>query len=70
MSKKRNWAEVDKRIRDRRNDWTAEELAEVEASLKKLPDLAEQAEIIDIAQPSLAKAEEPAEESAAEGDPA
>jgi hypothetical protein len=53
MSKKVNWAEVDKRIRNRRKDFSAEETKTVEAALKKLPDLAEMAEIIDIPQPAI-----------------
>ena len=55
MSKKVIWAEVDKRIRNRRTDWTTEELKALEGTLKKLPDLAEDAEIIQTAQPALAQ---------------
>jgi hypothetical protein len=53
MSKKVNWAEVDKRIRNRRTDWTGEELKALEAALNKLPDLAEEADIVTLAQPAL-----------------
>lgn len=71
MSKKVNWAEVDKRIRGRRRDVTAEEQKNIEAALQKLPDLAEEAEIIDIPQPAVTpEEEEPSEEAPAEGEPA
>ncbi len=68
MSKKVNWAEADKRIRNRRKDFSADETNAIEAELKKLPDLAEQLEIIDIPQPAVAPPEEEASEEAASGD--
>jgi len=62
MSKK-NWAQEDKRIRRRRTDWTNVEAEALQKELDKLPDLAEQAETIDLAQPALAQqVEEVAEE--------
>ncbi len=64
MSKKVNWAQADKRIRGRRKDFSDIETAAVEAELKQLPDLAEEAEIITIPQPAVTE-EEPAEEEAA-----
>jgi hypothetical protein len=68
MSKKVNWAEVDKRIRNRRKDFSADEMKTVQAALDKLPDLAEEAEIIDIPQPAVAPPEEEEEgEEGAEG---
>lgn len=72
MSKKVNWATVDKRIRNRRRDVSSEEQKGIEAQLQKLPDLAEEAEIIDIPQPAVAVEEDVAEEGAAapEGEPA
>ncbi len=63
MSDKTNWAEVDKRIRARRASWTNEEQKALDAGLNKLPDLAEELEIIDIPQPALGT---PAEEEEAE----
>jgi hypothetical protein len=53
MSKKVNWAEMDKRIRNRRTDWSAEELKALDAALNKLPDLAEDADILHVPQPAL-----------------
>jgi hypothetical protein len=53
MSKKVNWAEVDKRIRGRRSHWSAEEAKTLEAALAKLPDMADKAENITIAQPAV-----------------
>lgn len=53
-SKKANWAEVDKRIRDRKQDWTADELKALEAGLKKLPDMEAQGELATIQQPAIA----------------
>jgi len=53
MSKKVNWAEMDSRVRNRRAVWTPGERAEVEESLKKLPDLANQIETIKVAQPAI-----------------
>lgn len=68
MSKKVNWAEVDIRIRDRRTDWTKDELEALEKGLGKLPDVEDQAESIEIPQPALARPEDEGEDDAAEGD--
>lgn len=68
MSKKVNWAEVDIRIRDRRTDWTKDELEALEKGLGKLPDLEDQAEAIEIPQPALAQPEEEGEGEAADAD--
>ena len=54
MSKKINWAKIDKRIRRRRPHWSKEELAALEAGLGKLPDNADNAETIDTPQPAIA----------------
>jgi hypothetical protein len=64
MSKKVNWVEVDKRIRNRRTDWTDAERAALEEKLLKLPDQAENAQSIAIAQPALAQPEEEEEAEA------
>ena len=64
-SSKTDWAAMDKRIRDRRPVWTAEELEQLHAALLELPDVAEKAEFIDIAQPALASAQ-PSEEGEAQ----
>ena len=53
MSKKTNWSEIDKRIRNRKTSWNADELKELDASLKRLPDLSEQADTLDVTQPAL-----------------
>jgi hypothetical protein len=66
MSKKVNWAEVDIRIRDRRTDWTNNELEALEKDLGKMKDVADNAEPIEIPQPALASAED--EDEAAESD--
>lgn len=58
MSKKVNWAEVDKRIRNRRVIWTPDERQAVEESLKKLPDLTEQSETLTLAQPAVGGGDE------------
>ena len=55
MSKKVNWAEMDNRIRGRRPSWSKDELEALEAGLKKLPDVADQAEIIDVQQPGVGR---------------
>ncbi len=68
MSKKVNWAEVDIRIRDRRTDWTKDELEALEKGLGKLPDVADNAEEIELAQPALAQPEGEGDDEAAEGD--
>ncbi|MEM9697012.1 MAG: hypothetical protein AAGA56_31040, partial [Myxococcota bacterium] len=60
MTEKKNWAEVDKRIRDRRPTWTKEEKDALEQQLQSLPDVADQAEAVSIVQPVFA-AEQPAE---------
>ncbi len=51
MSKKTNWATVDKRIRERRATWSKEERAAIDASLNKLPDLTEQCDTSEVLQP-------------------
>ncbi|MBM4356486.1 MAG: hypothetical protein FJ096_00090 [Deltaproteobacteria bacterium] len=53
MSKKVNWAEMDKRVRNRRAVWTPDEQSAVEESLKKLPDSAERAESVGLLQPAV-----------------
>ncbi len=53
MSKKVNWADVDKRIRARREVWTSQEKATLEDTLKKLPDVADKAAPLELAQPAL-----------------
>jgi hypothetical protein len=58
MSKKVNWAEVDKRVRNRRAVWTPDEISAVEESLKKLPDSAERAESLDLIQPAVGGADD------------
>jgi hypothetical protein len=57
MSKKLNWAEVDKRIRARKTNWSAEELKAVEASLAKLPDRSGEHDFVEIPQPALQSAD-------------
>jgi hypothetical protein len=54
MSKKVNWAEVDKRIRQRRPSWTQEERKELAKSLEQLPDLSDKFDYVEIPQPALA----------------
>lgn len=54
-----NWAEVDKRIRNRKKDFSAEDTRNIEATLQKLPDLAEQVDIVTIQQPAVTPAPEP-----------
>lgn len=54
MSKKVNWAEVDKRIRERRPSWTQDERKELAESLAKLPDLSDKVDYVEIPQPALA----------------
>jgi hypothetical protein len=71
MAKKANWAEVDKRISGRKATWSQEDAKASEADLKKLPDLSDQIETVDLAQPALAAKDEeeeqpPAEDGAAE----
>jgi hypothetical protein len=63
MSKKTNWAEVDKRIRARRAVWTQHERAELEDSLKKLPDVASEGHVLDVLQPALIGSKVEAERS-------
>ncbi len=53
MSKKVNWATIDKRIRGRRTNWTAEELASLETQLKQLPDNEANVERIMLDQPAI-----------------
>ena len=56
-SKKVNWAALDKRIRGRRTAWTKDELNALETQLNKLPDLADNAEQLELAQPALLQVE-------------
>ena len=53
MSKKTDWAQVDKRIRHRLVD----DAAAVEEALDALPDLADQCEVVDVEQPALVREE-------------
>lgn len=62
MSKKVNWAEVDKRIRQRRPSWTQEEREELEKGLQQLPDLSDKFDYVDIPQPALAPRSDESEE--------
>ena len=52
-SKKINWAQMDKRIRGRKPDWTSEELKALELGLSRLPDAADLAETIGGDQPAI-----------------
>jgi len=52
-SKKVNWAEMDKRILNRRAVWTSDERNAVTESLKKLPDAADGAEALSLDQPAV-----------------
>ena len=58
MSDKTDWASMDKRIRDRKISWSKDEKKALDDGLGKLPDLAEQVEVIDIAQPALGSSQE------------
>jgi len=58
MKKKVNWAAADKRIRERRTGWTADELKRLDEQLKKLPDQAENFDILEVDQPALAPPED------------
>jgi hypothetical protein len=55
MTKKVNWAEMDKRIRGRRPSWSKEEAEALESGLKKLPDVADKAVVIEVPQPGVGK---------------
>ena len=48
-----NWAEMDKRIRAGRAMWTTPELEKLNQALSKLPDLSDQAEVIELEQPAI-----------------
>lgn len=61
MAKKPNWADVDKRIRSRKATWSQEDSKALDAGLKKLPDLEEQVEVLDLAQPALLNEDDPEE---------
>ncbi len=61
MSKKVNWANVDKRIRERNATWSHEERAALEANLMKLPDLEEECEVSEIPQPAVGDPQQEAE---------
>ncbi len=54
-AKKVNWAQADKRIRDRRKDWTNAELEQLDKELLKLPDLSDKVDTLSIPQPALAQ---------------
>jgi len=70
MSDETNWAQVDKRIRQRKPMWTKEEKAALEAGLNALPDMAEQYEVIELAQPAIGNGEEEEPAAEAEGEQA
>ena len=61
MAKKVNWGDVDKRIRARKATWSQEDSKALETGLKKLPDVADNAEPLDLPQPALLHADEPEE---------
>ena len=63
MSNKVNWAEVDKRIRDRRVSWTADERKALDKDLMSLPDVADKAEQVDIPQPAFVQQEAEGEQA-------
>jgi hypothetical protein len=48
-----NWAEADKRIRNRRWLWTTQEVEKLEQGLMKLPDLSAEAQLIELDQPAI-----------------
>ena len=48
-----NWAEADKRIRNRRWLWTTQEVEKLEQGLMKLPDLTAEAQLIELDQPAI-----------------
>lgn len=54
MSKKVSWVEIDIRVRARRGVWTQQERGDLEDALKKLPDLSDEAQVIELPQPALA----------------
>jgi hypothetical protein len=60
MSKKVNWAEVDKRIRGRRKDWSNKEVEALEATFMKLPDLQDKCDNVKLPQPALQQPEDDA----------
>ena len=68
-------AEMDKRIRNRRWLWTMPELEKLGQSLAKLPDLASEAQLIELEQPAIGPrpadngAEGDGDPSGADGDP-
>jgi hypothetical protein len=53
MSKKNTWAEMDIRIRGRRAVWTQDERQDLDESLKKLPDVADKCEHVQLPQPAV-----------------
>ncbi len=57
MSKKTDWAQFDKRIRDR----FADDPAAVKTALDKLPDLSDACEVIELDQPALVSEEDETE---------
>jgi hypothetical protein len=54
MSKKMNWAEIDKRVRDRRTVWSQQERSDLNDSLKRLPDATGDCDTLELSQPALA----------------
>jgi len=48
-----NWAEMDKRIRNRRWLWTTPELEKLNQALAKLPDRVGEAQEIELEQPAI-----------------
>ena len=58
MSKKVNWAEMDKRILNRKAVWSPEERTALEDSLKKLADSAERSEAVELEQPAVGGADD------------
>jgi hypothetical protein len=65
-----NLAEMDKRIRNRRWLWTTPDLEKLNQSLSKLPDLASEAQAIELEQPAIGPRPTEAEaEAGAAGDP-
>lgn len=65
MSEKSNWAEMDKRIRNRRVSWSVEEKAALDSDLAALPDNAENVVAVDVPQPAFVQPEVEEEDAAA-----
>ena len=62
-----NWAEMDKRIRNRRWLWTTPELEKLDQALGKLPDMSDEAEVIELEQPAIGPRQAEAELGAEAG---